>query len=56
VTEVASQVFTPEQVERARRYHRPLYLVAVLGIALNLVVLGLLSFWAIGALYGPLDD
>jgi STE24 endopeptidase len=57
VTEVASQVFSPEQVERARRYHRPVYLVAVLGIALNLVVLGLLSFSAIGdAVYGLFDD
>jgi STE24 endopeptidase len=54
---VASRVFSPEQVERARRYHRPAYLVAVLGIALNLVVLGLLSFSAVGdALYGLFDD
>lgn len=46
-----------EQVERARRYHRPVYLVRVLGIALNLVVLGLLSFSAIGdALYGLFDN
>jgi STE24 endopeptidase len=54
---VESRVFSPEQVERARRYHRPAYLVAVLGIALNLVVLGLLSFSAVGdALYGLFDD
>jgi STE24 endopeptidase len=42
------EVFAPEQVERARRYHRPVYLVRVLEIALGLVVLGLLSFSAVG--------
>jgi STE24 endopeptidase len=50
------EVFAPEQVERARRYHRPIYLVRVLGIALGLVVLGLLSFSAAGdALYRVVD-
>ena len=54
---VGSQVFGEEQVERARRYHRPVYLVSALGIALNLLVLGLLSFSAIGdALYGLVED
>jgi Zn-dependent protease with chaperone function len=54
---VASQVFAEEQVERARRYHRPVYLVRALGIALNLLVLGLLSFAAIGdTLYGLVED
>ncbi len=53
---LAAPVFAPEQVERARRYHRPAYLVAVLGIALNLIVLGSLSFSAIGDdLYGLFD-
>jgi STE24 endopeptidase len=35
-------------VERARRYHRPVYLARVAGISLGLVVLGLLSFGAPG--------
>jgi STE24 endopeptidase len=41
-------MFDSEQVERARRYHRPVYLARVAGIALGLVVLGLLSFTGIG--------
>lgn len=50
------EVFAPEQVERARRYHRPVYLVRVLGIAVGLVLLGLLSFSALGdGLYGFVD-
>jgi STE24 endopeptidase len=50
------EVFSAAQVERARRYHRPIYLVRVLGIALGLLVLGLLSFGgAGGALYGLVD-
>ena len=54
---VGAEVFGAEQVERARRYHRPIYLVRVLGIALGLLVLGLLSFTAAGdALYGLVDD
>jgi STE24 endopeptidase len=53
----AEEVFAPEQVERARRYHRPVYLVRVLGIALGLLVLGLLSFSAAGdALYDLVDS
>jgi STE24 endopeptidase len=42
------QIFDSEQVERARRYHRPAYLARVAGIALGLIVLGLLSFGALG--------
>ncbi|HEX7256142.1 MAG TPA: M48 family metallopeptidase [Gaiellaceae bacterium] len=42
------QFFDSEQVERARRYHRPVYLVRVAGTALGLVVLALLSFGAPG--------
>jgi STE24 endopeptidase len=54
---VGAEVFGAEQVERARRYHRPIYLVRVLGIALGLLVLGLLSFTAAGdKLYGLVDD
>src|SRR5438270_7111359 len=41
--------FTPEEVERARRYHRPLYLVSLLSIAIDLALLALLTF-------GPLGD
>jgi STE24 endopeptidase len=52
----ASEVFAPEQVERSRRYHRPLYVMRVLGIALGLVVLGALSFTTAGdALWGLVD-
>jgi STE24 endopeptidase len=50
------EVFAPEQVERARRYHRPVYVVRVLGIAVSLALLGLLSFSAAGdALHGLVD-
>jgi STE24 endopeptidase len=46
------QIFESEQVERAKRYHRPVYLVRVVGIVLGLLVLALLSFTSIGdALY-----
>ena len=51
------EVFSAAEVERARRYHRPIYLVRVLGIALGLLVLGLLSFAGVGdALYGLVDS
>jgi STE24 endopeptidase len=51
------EVFSAAQVERARRYHRPIYLVRVLGIALGLLVLGLLSFGAPGDwLYALVDS
>jgi STE24 endopeptidase len=40
--------FDSEQIERARRYHRPVYAVRGVGIALSLVVLGLLAFGAPG--------
>jgi STE24 endopeptidase len=38
--------FTPEELERSRRYHRPLYLAHALDLALALVVLGLLAAYA----------
>jgi Zn-dependent protease with chaperone function len=38
------EYFTAEQVERARRYHRPLYLLLALDVALDLLVLSLLAF------------
>jgi STE24 endopeptidase len=51
------EVFSAAQVERARRYHRPIYMVRLLGIALSLLVLGLLSFGAPGDwLYALVDS
>lgn len=50
------QIFDSEQVERARRYHRPVYLVRLAGIALGLLVLGSLSFGGLGDwLFGLVD-
>ncbi len=42
------QIFAPEQVERAHRYHGPAYVARVAGIVLGLAVTGLLSFTAAG--------
>jgi STE24 endopeptidase len=53
----AEEIFSAEQIERARRYHRPVYVVRVAGIALGLVVLWLLTFTGVGdALYGLVED
>jgi Zn-dependent protease with chaperone function len=41
-------LFESEQIERGRSYHRPLYLAAVAGIALDLGLLALLSFSVLG--------
>jgi len=41
--------FTPDQVERARRYHRPLYLLLLVDLVLDFALLLFLSF-------GPLGD
>jgi STE24 endopeptidase len=50
------QIFNSAQVERARRYHRPAYIARVAGIALGLLVLGLLSFGGLGDwLFGLVD-
>ena len=50
------QFFDSEQVERARRYHRPVYVARVSGIALGIVVLALLSFTEVGdALFDLVD-
>ena len=50
------QIFDSEQVERARRYHRPAYLARVIGIVLGLLVLGSLSFGSFGDwLFGLVD-
>ena len=42
------RIFDSEQVERARRYHRPIYVVRVFGIVLSLAVLAVLSFTRVG--------
>jgi STE24 endopeptidase len=50
------QIFDSEQVERARRYHRPVYIVRVIAIVLGLLVLMVLSFTSIGdGLYELVD-
>lgn len=41
-------VFDREQIERGHSYHRPLYVAALAGIALDLGLLGLLSFTLLG--------
>ena len=45
----ALEYFTPDEVERARRYHRPLYLLLAPDLSLDLAMLSLLAF-------GPLGD
>jgi STE24 endopeptidase len=48
--------FTAEEVERARAYHRPLYLVWPIRLAADLAVLAALAFSGLGAaLLDPLD-
>jgi STE24 endopeptidase len=50
-------LFDSEQIERGRSYHRPLYLAAVAGIALELGLLALLSFSVAGDhLYASMGD
>jgi Zn-dependent protease with chaperone function len=44
----AAGLFEPEQVERARRYRRPLYLGALAATTLDLTLLALLTFGALG--------
>ena len=41
-------LFERGQVERARRYHQPLYLAALAGIVVDLAVLALFTFGAVG--------
>ncbi len=50
------RIFDSEQVERARRYHRPVYLARVSGIVLGLLVLSLLSFTTVGGAVFELVD
>src|ERR671932_629613 len=44
-----AELFTVEQVERARRYHRPLYVALLLDVTLGLTVLSVLAFTRIGS-------
>jgi len=50
-------LFTPDELERARRYHRPLYIVLLVDTTLGLVALSLLAFTRVGSwLYAVVDD
>jgi STE24 endopeptidase len=50
-------LFTTEEVERARRYHRPLYIALLVDTTLGLVVLSLLVFTRAGSwLYALVED
>ena len=44
----AVDVFSGEQVERARRYHRPLYLALLLDLVVGIGVLAILAFSRVG--------
>src|SRR5438128_7763808 len=44
-----AELFSIEQVERARRYHRPLYVALLLDVTLGLVVLSALAFTRAGS-------
>jgi STE24 endopeptidase len=44
-----AELFSVEQVERARRYHRPLYVALLLDVTLGLVVLSVLAFSRVGS-------
>ena len=50
-------MFTPDEVERARRYHRPLYIVLLVDTTFGLVALSLLAFTRVGSwLYDVVDE
>src|SRR2546423_6143228 len=44
-----AELFSVEQVERARRYHRPLYVALLLDVTLGLAVLSVLAFTRVGS-------
>src|ERR671930_518110 len=44
-----AELFSVEQVERARRYHRPLYVALLLDVTLGLAVLSALAFTRLGS-------
>lgn len=55
--ESSSTVFAPDEVERARRYHRPLYILLLVDTTLGLAALSLLVFTRVGSwLYAVVDD
>jgi STE24 endopeptidase len=45
------EAFSPEEVERARRYHRPLYAARLAELGFGLAVLGALAFGRVGRLF-----
>jgi hypothetical protein len=47
--ESSRRVFEPDEVERARRYHRPLYIVILVDTTLGLLALSLLVFTRVGS-------
>ena len=47
--ETSSLLFTTEDLERARRYHRPLYIALLVDTTLGLVALSLLVFTRAGS-------
>ena len=50
-------MFTAEELERARRYHRPLYFMLLVDATLGLVALSLLAFTRVGSwLYAVVDE
>ncbi|HEY8628666.1 MAG TPA: hypothetical protein VIL56_10150, partial [Gaiellaceae bacterium] len=52
----AADVFSGEQLERARRYHRPLYLALAFDLVFGVGVLAVLAFSRVGdALYRLVD-
>src|ERR671927_484981 len=52
-----AELFSVEQVERARRYHRPLYVALLLDVTLGLGVLSVAAFTRAGdRLYGAVDS
>ncbi|HJP66428.1 MAG TPA: M48 family metallopeptidase [Actinomycetota bacterium] len=48
MTDPALDAFTPDEIDRAGRYHRPLYTAGAVGTALSLAVLVLLTFTSLG--------
>jgi len=55
--ESSRRVFEPDDVERSRRYHRPLYVVLLVDTTLGLVALSLLVFTRVGSwLYDVVDE
>jgi STE24 endopeptidase len=49
VSAPAARLFSVEQVERARRYHRPLYVALLLDVTLGVAVLSVLAFTRAGS-------